>query len=282
MQGRGGTVESLLVPWLASGRPADWERFRAAVVHNLDVDALHASGRETGTVGTVHGPGPTHWSAPASLAWTYPAAWLDFYYLSGEPRARDMIEALVGSTAGRTIGDFGAQDRAWSSRQAGFLRTRLVAHEAFGEEHAKAAAAALDHFSRISTRELGRSGWARELAPALIRYHRLTGDASTAQLIERGTHAYVSSRGPAAARGDVIDRNCVDACAYAWRLTGDRYFLQRGLELANRSAAQAARGMQVESEAEPPPHLARDARVIRELGTLPYLQAALREAGMSD
>ncbi len=281
MQGRDDLASALLVPWLAGGRGEDWERFRAAAVHNLDVDTVHATGRPGGLVGTTHGPGATHWSTPAAPGWTYPAPWLDLYYLSGERRGLTALEALLDSIGDRTIADFGEKGIGWHRDQAGYLRARLAAHEIFGKEHALAAAGALGFFAQISARDLGRRGWARELAPALIRYHRVTGDSVAARLIDRGTQAYVAAR-RAAARGDVIDRNCYDSCAYAWRLTGDRWFLQRGRDLALDSAAEAARSAELKSESDPPADLAEDARTIMELGTLPYLEAALKEAEAAD
>ncbi len=278
MQGRGGLASALLVPWLRRGETADWNRFRACVVHNLDVDTAHASGHASGTAGMTHGPGVTHWSGPAQLRWTYPAAWLDYYYLSGEPRVLETVRELVGSLGDRTVGDFGKEGVPWTPDQAGYLRARLAAHEILGEEAAKAARAALNHFADLSGRELGAwPAFARELAPALIRYHRLTGDPEAGAVIERGTRYYISSRGPAA-RGGVIARNCFDACAYAWRIGGDRYFLERGRQLSGRSASAAAAERQVAAEAEPPPDLAEDSRVVLELGTMPYLRAALKEA----
>jgi len=281
MQGRDDLASALLVPWVAAGRPGDWERFRAAAAHNLDVDTVHATGREAGMVGATHGPGVTHWSTPAALGWTYPASWLDLHYLGGERRGLSVLEILLGSIGGRNTSDFGNRQRGWNRDQAGYLRVRLAAHEAFGREHAAAAARALEHFARIPARELGRSGWARELVPALIRYHRLTGNPLAARLIDRGTQAYLAKRGPAA-RGDVVDRNCYDACAYAWRLTGDRWFLERGRELALDSAAGTAGSVEVESESAPPADLAEDARTILEVGTLPYLEAAIAEAENAD
>ena len=276
MQGRRDFLSAALVPWMAEGRPRDWERFRAAVAHNLDVDTVHATEGKSGMVGATHGPGATHWSTPASPGWTYPAAWLDYCHLSGERRGFDVLAALVNSLGGRTVADYGSKKWAWTANQAGYLRARLAAHEAFGKEHAKAAGAALNFFAGLSARDLGGSElWARELAPALIRYHRLFGDRTAARLIERGTRVYVSSRGPAA-RGGVVARNCFDSCAYAWRLTGDRYFLERGRQLAERSATFAAAAG--EAGAKPSPDLATDARVLVEAGTLPYLRAALREA----
>jgi hypothetical protein len=270
-------VECLLVPWLRSGEARDWERFRAAAAHNLDVDTRHATGREAGMVGATHGPGATHWSGPASPAWTYPGAWADYYYLAGEPRCLGVLESLAASLASRTIRDFGSPQSAWTPEQAGYLRARLVAHELLGPEHAKAASEALDFFSNIPDRQLGADGWARQVAPALIRYHRLTGDSAVAGLIERGTRAYVSSRGPAS-RGGPVERNCFDACAYAWRLSGDRYFLERGRQLALRSESARAGRMRKSRGNRPPEDLTRDTRAILELGTLPYLRAALREA----
>jgi PcRGLX-like N-terminal RIFT barrel domain/PcRGLX-like protein central beta sandwich domain/PcRGLX-like protein C-terminal alpha/alpha toroid domain len=281
MQGRGGLAAALLVPWLKSGAPDDWERFRAAVVHNLDVDTLHPSGRNAGMLGTTHGPGATHWSAPASPAWTYPAAWLDYYYLSGEPRCLDTLESLLTSLNAKAIRDFGKKRGSWSSAQAGYLRARLAAREALGGKHTKAAEDALGFFSGIGDKQLGREGWARQLAPALIRYHRLTGDAAAAHLIERGTRAYISSRGPAG-KGGVVERNCFDACAYAWRLSRDRYFLERGRQLAESSAAAVAGRLKLKQGSPPLDDLAGDSRVILELGTLPYLRAALLQAEQDD
>ncbi len=281
MQGRGGLAGGLLVPWLKSGEADDWERFRAAVVHNLDVDTLHATDRNAGMVGATHGPGVTHWSAPASPAWTYPAAWIDYYYLSGEPRCLTALESLLASLGARTIRDFGDKRAAWSPAQAGYLRARLVAREVFGSEQAKAAEESLAFFSGIADKQLGREGWARQLAPALIRYHRFTGNAAAADLIERGTRAYIASRGPAG-KGGVVERNCFDACAYAWRLSGDRYFLERGRQLAEASAAAAAGRLELKNGSQPPDDLAGDSRVILELSTLPYLRAALLQAEHSD
>ncbi len=276
MQGRGSFLSAARLPWLAGGDPRDWELYRAAVAHNLDVDTVHPSGRSAGMVGATHGPGATHWSTPAAPGWTYPAAWLDYYYLAGERRGLEALGALVDSLGGRTVADFGRKGRAWTADQAGYLRARLAAHEAFGREHAKAAAAALNFFAGLSARELGGSElWARELAPALIRYHRVFGDAAAARLIGRGTKVYISSRGPAG-RGGAVARNCFDACAYAWRLTGDRYFLERGRQLAERSATFAAAAMKM--DAGLPLDLATDTRVLSEAGTLPYLEAALRDA----
>jgi hypothetical protein len=278
MQGRGALAEALLVPWLQRGDPRDWEIFRAAAVHNLDVDTVHAAGRDAGMIGATHGPGATHWSTPAALAWTYPAAWLDYYYLTGEPRAREVLASLVDSLGNRNVSDFGRRGSTWSADQAGCLRARLAAHEAFGDKHAGAARAALKHFAKLSARDLGGSpGWARQLAPALIRYHRLTGDRTAARLITRGTRVYISSRGPAGRDGEVA-RNCFDACAYSWRISGDRYYLERGRQLAERSASARAAVRRLRAEIEPPADLVEDARTVLELGTLPYLRAALGEA----
>jgi hypothetical protein len=278
MQGRADLGAALLVPWLASGGAREWERFRAAVVHNIDVDTVHSCGRPAGMTGATHGPGATHWSGKAALRWTYPAAWLDHYYLSGEPRGPEMLTALLNSIGDKTIDDLRSKGQPWTPDQAGYLRARLAACEIFGKEHRKAAASALSLFARLSGRELGSSGeWARGLAPALIRYHRLTGDSVVAELIEKGTRAYVSSRGPAG-RDGVVARNCFDACAYAWRLSGDRYFLERGRQLAERSAAQTAAERKIDENVGIPADLALDGRVIQEVGTLPYLEAALREA----
>ncbi|MHC4916908.1 MAG: exo-rhamnogalacturonan lyase family protein [Planctomycetota bacterium] len=282
MQGRGGLASALLVPWLERGEAEDWERFRACVVHNLDVDTVHAAGRGSGAAGLTHGPGATHWSGAPQLRWTYPAAWLDYYYLAGEPRVLEAVRSLVGSLGDKTVGDFGKPDVPWTPDQAGYLRARLAAHEILGEDAAKAARAALNHFVDLSARELGgRSDFARELAPALIRYHRLTGDRGAAAVIERGTRYYISSRGPGA-RGGVIARNCFDACAYAWRISGERYFLERGRQLVERSAAARAADREVAAEAEPPADLTEDSRAVFELGTIPYLRAALREAEAAD
>jgi hypothetical protein len=276
LQGREAFVPAMLVPWLASGRAADWEVFRAAAAHNLDVDTVHLAGRDADMVGATHGPGATHWSGPASPAWTYPSAWLDYYYLAGEPRGLEALRSLIDSLGGRTLADFGRPGESWSSDQAGCLRARLVAHEAFGEPHAAAAAAALAHFTALPGRELGGSeAWARELAPALIRYHRFTGNAAVARLIERGTRAYTASRGPAGGESS-LSRNCYDCCAYAWRLSGDRYFLERGRQLAALAASALADAFPGEG-AEPPVDLTGDSRAVIELGTLPYLEAALRE-----
>jgi hypothetical protein len=278
MQGRDGLIPALLVPWLQRGAYADWERFRAAAVHNLDVDTRHPVARSSGIAGATHGPGVTHWSTPEALRWTYPSTWLDLYYLAGEPRALEMLGTLVNSLGDKTIGEFGREGRAWTPDQAGYLRARLAAHEALGEDHSRAALAALNFFAGLADRELGgHREYASGVAPALIRYHRLTGNPVAAALIIRGTRAYTSSRGPAGRDGSVA-ANCYEACAYAWRLTGDRYFLERARQLAAGSACTAAARAELESEAKPPPDLFRDARALLEIGALPPLRNALHEA----
>ena len=278
LQGREGFPTAFLTAWLRAGREADWESFRAAAEHNLEVDTVHAVGREAGLVGATHGPGASHWSAPASLAATCPAVWLDYYYLSGERRGLEAVADLAGSLGGRSIGDFAEKGRPYGAEQAGCLRARLAAHEALGAQGAAAARAALDFFDALPGRELGSELWARELAPALIRYHRLTGSEVAARLLERGTRAYLASRGPAA-RGSEIERNCYDACAYAWRLTGDGYFLERGRGLVERSGSERAGSLRLEPGAKLPADLATDAREVLELATIPYLLAAEQEAG---
>ncbi len=285
MQGREGLADALLMPWLRRGRPADFERFRAAVEHNIDVDTVHAfaagpdADAGAGMAGATHGPGASHWSVPASLAATWPAAWLDHYYLTGERRGIEALAELMRSLEGKTVADFAAPGRPWSAEQAGFIRARLAAAEAFGAPQEAAAAAALEFLDGLTARDLGSERWARDLAPALIRHHRLTASDAAARLIERGARGYLATRGPLA-RSTEIERNCYDSCAYAWALTGDTYFLERGRALAGRSAAARAGRIELAPGAKPPVDLSNDAREALELGTLPYLVAAEREAGL--
>ncbi|HOX07207.1 MAG TPA: hypothetical protein PK280_12455 [Planctomycetota bacterium] len=280
MQDRDGLTDAFLAAWLRRGDPADWERFRAAAEHAFDVDTVHDAGRGAGLTGTSHGPGASHWSAPASLAATWPAAWLDHHYLTGERRGLEALVALAGSLEGRGPADFADRSRAWSPEQAGLLRARLAAREALGGSQEAAAQAALEFFDALSARELGSEGWARELAPALIRHHRLTGSEIAARLIERGTRGYLASRGPAA-RGSEVERNCYDSCAYAWRLSGDSYFLERGRVLLERSAAARAGRVPLDPGSKVPADLSTDTRELLELFSVPALLAAEQEAGLA-
>jgi hypothetical protein len=277
MQGRSGLCGELLVPWLRSGRAGDWELFRAAACHNLDVDTVHAPAPRGQLVGATHGPGATHWSAPAALAATWPSVWLDLHYLAGERRALEMLGGLIGSLGDKTMADFAVPGEAWSRDQAGYLRARLAAHEAFGGDYAPAAAAALSFFAGLSARDLAAGDWAGDLAPALIRYHRFCGDAAAARMIDRGTRAWLAQTGqpPEAAAGAGVG-----VCAYAWRLSRDRFFLERGRQLAAQSdSASAAAAARRPAENEPPLDLVTDMRALLELGALPYLESALRDSG---
>jgi hypothetical protein len=212
------------------------------------------------------------------LAATYPQVWLDYYYLSGERRALEAVRTLAGSLAGRSAADFAEKGAALSAEQAGWLRARLAAHEAMGEAHAEAARAALGFLYSLPARDLGGTElWPRGLCAPLVRYHRLTGSALAARLIERGMRVYLASRGPAA-RGGTVERNCYDGCAYAWRLSGEAYFLDRGSALAARSAAARAGAVRIEPGGKLPADLATDAREVLELGTVPYLRAAEEDA----
>jgi PcRGLX-like protein central beta sandwich domain/PcRGLX-like N-terminal RIFT barrel domain len=281
MQGRQGFVGSLLVPWLLSGEEREWRNFTAAVRHNMDVDTVHkcGQGKMLAVAGTTHGPGATHWSGPASLASTWPGAWLDLYYLAGDARGLETLRLLQASLKGKSVADFARETESVSSQQAGYIRARFILFEAFGKKEASGVEEVLGFLAGISSKELGRSDlWAREIVPALIRYHMYCHSKEAARLIIGGTRVCISSRG-AASRGGVLGRNCYDSCAYAWQLSRDRYFLERGRQLAENSAAAQAARRKIKSLEEPELDLARDTRTVIERATLPRLEAALRSAG---
>lgn len=281
LQGRARVPEAFMALWLSGGAPADWEDFRAAAEHNLDVDTVAGSCGPKNLWGLTHGGGATHWSGRPCPAATRPELWLDYYYLSGERRALEAVERLAANLSGRKAEEFADAGAALSADQAGWACAALAAREGLGDRHAAWAQSALEFLSGLSARELGGGEfWPQRLAPVLARYARAHDDPAAARLLERGTRAYLGPRGPAS-RGAEMERNCWLACAACWGLTGDGYFLRRAAELARRSACWRAAGAgPLAADGSPPAEMANDARALGELAALPALLGALAEAGI--
>jgi len=237
---------------LAFARSQDIRYLRygqALARHIMDVDTVHYDTvandprlrrlpPDASRVGSMHRANADHWGGPNDDASsTNVAGLLLDYYLTGEVRAWDVAQEvggfllgdpLVGTTRSnvtspRTIGNILLGDvllyqATWDPRCRD-AASRWVRTLIDGQQPDGTWLEAYDPSARRWSGDAKNSDVAEHVLPALIAYHRLTGDTKAAAAITKAADALLV-REP--------QLTSLDAIAYTYLLTGDHRYLEQG------------------------------------------------------
>ncbi len=243
-----GTHSGALVQFLRTG-DYKYLRFGANLArHIMDVDTCHyntvANDRrlkrripdDYSQVGSMHRHNGNHWGGRNEEAsHTNVYGLLLYYYITGDERARDVIDEVGQFFLDERITYYKHPDIAPQRTLANVLWGDILLYEFTGDEQYKKAA---DKWAQVFYKDQkGNGAWPenynparkrwegkphmmfiREYTlPALIAYHQLTGNKAIRECIIKATDFVISKERYAA---------YFDASSYCYHLTGDRKYLE--------------------------------------------------------
>jgi hypothetical protein len=269
-------IHSLFLQYLRTGERMYYEEAEAGAWHTMDVDTIHFSTRSALEVGgqRIHGDNHVQYDceglADVSLApshqWT--EGLLDYYYLSGHPRALELARGVADCFVRLTEQGWTKPPYpvAWHGvRNSGWALIGLLAvYEATREERYLAACREIVEAVAAFQREDGN--WTMELgfhqgvAPlqtgtlltGLMHYHRVTGEDRGREIFLRGIDGFLAAaRYPDGAfmyvttpgyRQIYYSGMTLESFGYAYHLTGDAAYLHAGLSTLRHGLFDAAHG----------------------------------------
>lgn len=242
-----GTHTGALIQFLRTG---DYKYFNFGANlarHIMDIDTCHYNtiandkrlkGQipdDYSQVGSMHRHSGNHWSGRnEESSHTNVLGLVIYYYLTGDMRARDVIDEVGSFFLSEKIAYFRHPDIAPQRSIANVLWGDLVLYELTGDEKYKQAAdkwanlfyqgqkydgAWAENYNPVKKRWEGKphmmfiEGYT---LPALIAYHQITGNKAIAECITKVTDFVIRTEEYAA---------YFDASAYSYWLTGDKKYL---------------------------------------------------------
>lgn len=250
------TSQAVIQFW-RSGRPGAWKSARVAAEHQVDVDFVRKSDdrwKAGGIPAHCHG----HTTAAVYPSHTWTEGLLQYYATSGDERALEVAKSL-----GRNLCQY-VEERPEvfqvESRMMGWALIALTALiELTRDQRCLRAAHAIrddiqDVVNRTGTYDAnGMNYGTGTVLTGLGNLHRITGDEAALRLmrtildwhIEHGRNAVGI---PWCDQLQPYDLNLtLPAYAYAWYATGERKYLEEGIELFRFTGPPAAAGANVRS-----------------------------------
>lgn len=237
------------VPWILALRKTGLEEFKRAVAvsrHLSDIDICHyetdnsiaRSRKKYAVSGKIKGglndyKGLTHWHAGDRL-FDYNAQTeyaLTWWYITGNRRGLETAK-MWGDAAVKHF------HRTWDRREGTGTAAALVDlyYAIPDKRYLEIAGKFIGHVLRTQTPDNALPsghlqsgalvGWAN-YAPGLRKYYELTGDKKVADAICRWADAFMNGYGDTTSIGAKL-HDCIDVMAYAWKISGNKKYLEHG------------------------------------------------------
>jgi len=274
------TSQAVIQFW-RSNRPKAWLSARVCAQHQIDVDFVRC-GNDPWKVGGIpaHCHGHTTASVYPSHTWT--EGLLQYYVTSGDGRALEVARSL-----GRNLCKY-IEERIEPLRsETRMFGWALIALDALIEvthddRCLRAARTIRDEIAEVVERTGTLDGWGMNygtgtVLTGLAGLHRITGDEKALKLLltildwhmEHGRNAVGTAWGDQL--GPYNLNLTLPAYAYAWYATGDRRYLEEGIDFFRFTGPPAAAGRDVRSAGKhyrtymPFLKLAHEAGALREM-----------------
>lgn len=215
--------------------------------HIMDIDTCHYNtvandSRLKNTIpddysqpGSMHRHNGNHWGGRnEETSHTNITGLVLYYYITGDPRARDVIDEVGGFFLKERVYYFRRPDIAPQRSIANVLWGNVLLYELTQDERYKKAAdkwanlfylgqrhngSWLENYNPVKNRWEGEpaAGYMRSYTvPALIEYHKLTGNKAIAECIVKAADVLINEE----------YSSDFDAVAYSYWLTGDKKYLE--------------------------------------------------------